>query len=149
MYWYQMTVKPKLVPKMVIVDGVEMVRFVPQYWLCALLTKSLMKNKKKFRCYECGRDDFKSDKGVAQHDRKAHPYIPSPPPKKIVEVENGSVEPHTLLGGKKVQLGDTIWFGKKAIVTKITYTEGSDDVSVEARIINTGIADRSYRSPHH
>jgi hypothetical protein len=29
-YWYQMKVKPKLVPMKVVVDGVEMVRFVPQ-----------------------------------------------------------------------------------------------------------------------
>lgn len=31
--------------------------------------------KKKYKCEDCFRDDFKSENGLQQHIRKAHPYF--------------------------------------------------------------------------
>lgn len=93
-----------------------------------------MPKKQAVQCDECGREDFKSDAGLRQHKAKAHPYVPPPPPKRTTEVEPGQEENHNLLGGSYLQLGDVVWIGRKAVITKITKTEGSKNAEVVLRL---------------
>lgn len=92
-----------------------------------------MDKKKAFSCGKCALL-FSTARGLAQHDRRAHPYVPPPAPKKETVVEIGETEDHTLIGGRRVQIGDVIYFGRKAVVTQITKTEGSNDAHVIVRV---------------
>jgi hypothetical protein len=47
---------------------------------------------------------------------------------------NDLCEEHTLLNGRNFQLGDVVWFGQKAVIIKITKTEGSNNAEVLVRI---------------
>src|SRR5438552_3487878 len=94
-----------------------------------------MPKQKKFPCDECFREDFKSERGLAKHKTKAHPYVPPPPPKRTTEIEPGIEQTHNLLGGSQLHLGDVVWIGRKAVITKITRTEGSRDIEVILRIM--------------
>lgn len=89
-----------------------------------------MKKSKKFVCKKCGRSDFLSQRGVEQHDWKAHPYIPPPSPKRTTDLAPMDEENHTLLNGKYLNIGDVVWLGRKAVITKIIRTENSNDVEV-------------------
>jgi hypothetical protein len=93
-----------------------------------------MKKNKKFVCEICGRSDFLSQRGVYQHDRIAHPYIPPPPPKRTTEIASLEEESHNLLSGKRLNIGDVVWLGRKAVITKIIRTENSNDVEVILRM---------------
>lgn len=42
----------------------------------------MSKKKEKIVCTKCMRDDFKSRRGLSNHDTRMHPYIPPPPPEK-------------------------------------------------------------------
>src|SRR6266498_3910714 len=85
----------------------------------------MSKKQKRVACDKCFRDDFKSERGLAQRETKAHPYIPPPPPRRETEIQPGGEEKLTILGGHNLQLGDVLWLGRKAVLTKITKTEGS------------------------
>jgi hypothetical protein len=84
-------------------------------------------------CEKCERS-FATARGLQQHDRKAHPYIPPPPPKRETHTAPDEYENHTLIGGNTLSLGDIVWVGRKTVITSITKTEGSKDVSVVLRI---------------
>lgn len=93
-----------------------------------------MSKNKKLVCDTCGRNDFLSQRGVYQHDRIAHPYIPPPAPKRTTEIAPLDEEINNLLNGKHLSIGDVIWLGRKAVITKITRTENSNDIEVVLRI---------------
>jgi hypothetical protein len=95
-----------------------------------------MKKEKKFFCEKCGRDDFKSNKGVMQHDSKAHPYIAPPEPKKTVEVAEHNIFPQRrkLLNAATLDIGDVFYRVEKCVLKKITRTEGSRDIDTEYEI---------------
>lgn len=89
---------------------------------------------KKFVCKKCGRSDFLSQRGVYQHDRIAHPYISPPAPKRTTEIAPFDEENHILLNGKYLSIGDVVWLGRKAVITKMIKTENSNDVEVVLRL---------------
>jgi hypothetical protein len=91
-------------------------------------------NKFKFKCDECDDKTFKTQRGLNLHTAKVHPYVPPPPPKKETETAPNEYEEHTLLDGRSFRLGDVVWLGKKAVIIKITKTEGSNDVVVNVRL---------------
>lgn len=95
-----------------------------------------MKRKNKIFCNECGRDDFKSDRGIVIHKLKKHPYIPPPPPKKTTWISpSGLPYISTLKNGKNMGLGDTFVVVSKYVIKKITKTEGSENCDVEADLV--------------
>jgi hypothetical protein len=85
---------------------------------------------KKLICEKSGRSGFISERGLYQHERIAHPYIPPPAPKRTTEIAPFDEEDYTLLNGKYLSLGDVVWLGRKAVITKITKTENSNDIGV-------------------
>jgi hypothetical protein len=87
----------------------------------------------KVKCDECFRT-FANSRGLQQHKTKKHPYVPPPPPKREIQTAPNEYEDHSLLNGRKVQLGDVIWIGRKAVIVKLTKTEGSNDVDVTLRL---------------
>lgn len=84
-------------------------------------------------CPKCDRR-FASERGLAQHDGKAHPYVQPPAPRETTFKACLEVESHSLIGGKNFHLGDVVWFGRKAVITKITTVDGSSDAKVEVMI---------------
>ncbi|MEK7992870.1 MAG: hypothetical protein AAB403_03600 [Planctomycetota bacterium] len=85
-------------------------------------------------CEKCSRA-FGSRRGLEQHDRKAHPYVPTPPPKRTTEQAPLEVWETKLLGARKqLGLGDVFWHVRKCVITKITTTEGSNDIEITAHV---------------
>jgi hypothetical protein len=93
-----------------------------------------MKKNKGFLCEKCRRSDFISQKGLYQHERIVHPYIPPPLPKRTIETAPLEEENHTLLNGKNLNIGDVVWLGRKAVILRITKTENSNDAEVVLRL---------------
>jgi hypothetical protein len=93
-----------------------------------------MKKNKGIVCEKCERSSFISQRGLYQHERIAHPYIPPPPPIRTTETAPLEEESHTLLNGKHLSLGDVVWIGRKAVITKITKTENSKNADVVLRL---------------
>jgi hypothetical protein len=93
-----------------------------------------MYKKVIFICKKCLRDDFKSARGLAQHGTKAHPYVPPPPPVRTVQVAPFDEELHNFFGGNKLQVGDVVYFARKAVIRKIIKTEGSNIAEVTLAI---------------
>lgn len=85
-------------------------------------------------CDKCTRKFTR--RGMARHMASAHtpqprPFVPQP--KKTTEYETGETHEHNLLNGKGLKLGDVVWHVRKCVITRITETEGSKDVSVTLR----------------
>jgi hypothetical protein len=85
-------------------------------------------NKLRYECYKC-KERFASWQARDSHDDMAHR-----PPRKTTERANFGEESHTLINGKNLALGDVVWLGRKTVITEITKTEGSGDVSVVLKI---------------
>lgn len=88
------------------------------------------------KCGKCG-GKFATNRGLAIHDTRMHPYIapPIPQPKKTVETAPSALEEeHNLVAGNNLELGDVVYLGRKTVITRITKTEGSRDVSVTLKI---------------
>lgn len=98
----------------------------------------MAKKQKWFNCVEdiswC-KAQFISQRGLNQHIRIKHPYIPPPPPKKTTKEFMRTGEEHRLIDGAKLKLGDRVGFSKSGVITKITLTEGSDLAVVEVAVI--------------
>lgn len=89
-----------------------------------------MKDKSlKYKCEKCGRG-FGTARGLASHG-KAHPYVP--PPRRTTEtIKPQLLESHSLLNGRKLELGDVFYRIEKHVIKSITYTEGTDTVEVQS-----------------
>jgi hypothetical protein len=95
-------------------------------------------------CEKCGRAGF-SSKGLKIHESRMHPYVPqpAPAPKPPVFKEGSTIiatEDHSLIGGQSLDVGDVIWFVRKAVILKIEKEQGKTTVKVEA-----GITKRSWQ----
>lgn len=88
--------------------------------------------KGRYQCYKCGKR-FISWQQRDKHSAVAH--MPPQPPVTRTEVTKGRMHSATLREGGKLRLGDTIYFEQRAVIKKITYTEGSQNVQVECEII--------------
>lgn len=86
------------------------------------------KNKLRYLCYHC------DDKFISWQQRDSHVKIDHAPPKVTTETASMKIESRTLLGGRRIKVGDVIWLGRKVVITKTEKTEGSVDVEVEVAI---------------
>jgi hypothetical protein len=94
----------------------------------------MKKAKKQFKCGDCGRV-FGSARGRIQHGTKVHPYVPPPQPKQETEIAPDEYyDNHRLLNGRRIQIGDVVWLGRKTVVMKITRTDGLNDVQAVLRV---------------
>jgi hypothetical protein len=95
------------------------------------LKKKKRTQKNRYGCWKADCDlRFPSWQARDSHVRLGHPE----PRKTVFEIKRFG-ESHSLLGGKNIKLGDRITFTRKAVVTKITTTEHSDDVQIEVAVI--------------
>ncbi len=86
------------------------------------------------KCAKCG-IGFASTRGLSIHHSRMHPYVPPPAPKKTTEQEPIETWETTLLGARKqLGLGDVFWHVRKCVITRITVTEGSNDIAITARV---------------
>jgi hypothetical protein len=95
-------------------------------------------------CDKCGRVGF-SLRGLRIHESRMHPHVPAPvPAPRPPSFKEGSTiiatEDHNLMGGQNLDVGDVIWFVRKAVILKIEKEQGETTVKVEA-----GITKRSWR----
>lgn len=89
-----------------------------------------MKKKSKLR-YSCWKCD---NRFISWQKRDKHLIEDHKPPRKTIKVSKGRFYAITLLNGKYLKLGNLVQFRQKAVIKKITYTEGSKDVDVECEI---------------
>jgi len=85
----------------------------------------------KFYCEKCLQDNFISKRGLEQHKRIKHPFIPPPPPKVFEKSYIGQVFGQRLNEGQGVKVGDKLRFEQIVVVKRTVRTEGSDTVIVD------------------
>lgn len=100
---------------------------------------------KGYKCEKCGRAGFATTGGLQRHKTRMHPYVPPPPspPQPPVFRERSTIiatEDHSFLGGQNIDVGDVVWLVRKAVVLKITKTQGKNSVAVQL-----GITKRSWQ----
>lgn len=93
----------------------------------------------KHKCDWCGRG-FDTYRGLAMHRARwcSEPVpapAPPPPPKKKTDVSLAKPYSTTLINGRGLSVGDVVYFTQKAVIKKITYTDGSKDTPVECEIV--------------
>ena len=91
-----------------------------------------MAKKLRYQCFVCGKK-FKSWQARDRHMDEDHK--PSPPPAKKEKKFIRTGESHRLCNGINLKLGENVTFIKKAVVTRICLTEGSDVAEVEVSVI--------------
>jgi len=85
----------------------------------------------KFYCEKCLQDNFISKRGLEQHKRIKHPFIPPPPPKVFEKSYIGQVFGQRLVGGQGIGVGDKLRFEQVVVVKRMQKTEVSDVVVVD------------------
>ena len=91
-----------------------------------------MKRKKKklrFACWKC------NERFISYQKRDNHLVDDHKPPKKTEKKFIREGDPHNLIDGINLKLGDKVLFTKRGVITKITLTEGSNLANVEVSVL--------------
>ena len=92
----------------------------------------IMKKKKKVLRYKCWKCDvaFISYRARYKHFSEDHK-----PPKKTEKKFIREGDPHNLINGINLKLGDKVVFTKRGVITNITLTEGNNLANVKVSVI--------------